>query len=391
MAISSLSHRKLRSALTIVGIVIGIAAVVSLLSTGTGATKFIEDQLGQFGANKIFIAAASGGGGFSAPTSVQQLTIHDKDEIAKVNGVDFAIGISFSSLPVKFNNENAVLAVIGIDPKDAKKGFSDIQGFQLSDGRFLLPGDKYSVDIGPAMATKTFSKSIGVGNKIDIDGVSFKVIGIMQSTGQQTNDNLIAIPIDTLRTMTGDTNHFSAMLVSVKDINKIDQTAQLIQKRLDDLHGKKVFSVLTTTQLVNNISAIFGSLTVLLTGIAAIALIVAAVGISNTMLMSVLERTKEIGIMKAVGATSWNIMEIFLMESAVTGLIGGVFGILLGAGVAEIINGASGIFGIPLKTYITPELAVGALVLAIGVGTIAGFYPARRAAKLHPIDALRYE
>jgi len=390
MAMNNLRQRKLRSALTIIGIVIGIAAVVSLISTGIGASKFIAGQLGQLGANKLFIGPNTAGR-FGPQSSTQPLTDDDIDEIKKIQGIDTVAGVLFKSMPVKFNDETRLLNIFGVDPKVALKTFGEIQGFQISKGRWIQQGDKFSVNIGPMIASKTFSKNIEVGNKIEINEIKFKVVGITKETGQQNNDIMITIPIDTLREISGGGKEYSIMLASVNDINKIEDIAKLVQKRLDDIHGEKVMSVLTTSQLVSNISNIFSSLSVLLSAIAAISLLVAAIGISNTMLITVMERTREIGIMKAVGATNWNVLEIFLMEAAVTGLIGGIFGVILGAVVSEIINGMSGLFGMPLVTAITPELIVGAIVLAVGVGTIAGFYPARRAAKLHPIDALRYE
>ena len=394
IALKNIVDRRLRSLLTIGGIAIGIAAVVALVSTGIGATEFIKEQLNSFGGNKIFIAPASflsGGGGFGPPSSSLKLTDQDLDAISKINGIDVVGGIFIKSLTVNFNSQILSMSIFGGGPDQTEKLFKDVQGFELESGRFLKKGDKFSAVIGPVIASKMFSKDIGVGNKIKIGGESFKVVGITKSTGQQDNDNLLIVPIQTLRDLSGEKDSYTIMLANVNNINKVQEIADAVQKKMDKIHGEKVFSVLTAEKLASNISSIFTSLSVLLSGIAGISLLVAAVGISNTMLMSVLERTREIGIMKAVGASNYNVMELFLTESALIGLFGGVAGVTIGSIGAVAINTFSSGTGFALKTSVPLYLIAGGLLIALLVGITSGLWPARRAAKLNPVDALRYQ
>lgn len=389
-ALQSIKERRLRSILTIFGIAIGIAAVVSLVSTGIGATEFIKGQLGSLGENKIFISPATSAG-FGPPSSSTRLTQDDVDDVSKVRGVDIASGLFFSTLPVKYGNQVASLSVMGGDPKENQKLFQDVQAFSLESGRFLKANDKDSVVLGPVPATKVFSKNVNLGSKLDISGKEFRVVGIFQESGQQTNDNIILVPIDAIWEITGEKDVFTFIIVGVNDISRLDEIANNIQDTLDQVHGKKVFGVTTASQLAANISTVFAGLSIFLSGIAGISLIVAAVGISNTMLTSVLERTKEIGIMKAIGASNYDVLKIFLMESALIGAIGGIVGAVLGFVIAQIINGASGTFGIPLRTSVPPYLMLGGIAIAVVIGVVSGLWPAIRAAKLNPIEALRYE
>jgi putative ABC transport system permease protein len=392
IAFRNMSQRRTRSTLTIVGIVIGIAAVVALISIGLGATSSITSQLGGLGGNKLIVFPGTFGGGFGAPSSPKQITDKEVKLVSNVQGIEVAAGLLTEGLQINYRTQTYSASVMGADPKLVEHLFGQVQGFSIGSGRFLREGDKNDIVIGYIIATKVFHNQVMVGNKFKINKTDFKIVGITKETGLSQNDNLILMPIDSLRSISGaPTNTFTYIISSVQDINNIDQTAKRVQTKLDNTYGKKSFTALTTSQLASNISAIFSALTVLLAGIAGISLVVAAVGISNTMLMSVMERTREIGVMKAIGATSKSIIEIFLTEAMLIGFLGGVAGVGLGYLVSLIINQSSVSFGFALTTSVPWYLAVGGVGLAVLVGTTSGLIPARKAAKLQPVEALRYE
>jgi len=392
IALDNIRERKLRSFLTMLGIIIGISAVISLVSVGEGMNRFIAAQLGGFGANKLLIGAQQQRGGFGGSLSVpQQLAEKDLEEIRKLRGIDIASPLLAKSIQVEFRNEKASLTVFGIEPESAEKLFVDVQGFDLEQGRFPRPGEKDFILLGPITAKDIFSREIRLGNKIEINGREFKVIGIFKETGQQSNDQGAVIDINALRDLSDSKNQITFIIAKVNDINRINDVAKDVQKILDDRHGEKAFNVFTTQQLVENISAIFTGVSVILAGIAGIALIVAGIGIANTMFMSVVERTRIIGIMKAIGATRRNIYEIFLMEAAMIGFFGGLAGSIIGIGLSQIVGVAARGFGLDVVTVVTSELFFGGIIFSVAIALFSGFLPARRAAKLSPVEALRYE
>ena len=391
MALQNIKDRKLRSILTTLGIVIGISAVISLISVGQGTTQFITGQLSGLGANKLLIGAEQRGSFTGPPSSPQQLKSKDLDQIRAVRGVELATPLLVKTLPVEFRGETAVISLFGIESASASKVFIDIQGFDLAEGRFPNTGEKNFILLGPITAQKIFSKEIVLGNKLTIEGQDFKVIGIFKETGQQSNDQGAVIDIDTLRQITNSSDQTSFMLAKVSNIDNIDQIAQNIQSILDKNHGEKTFGVTTTQQLIESISSVFTALSVILAGIAGIALIVAGIGIANTMFISVVERTRIIGIMKAIGATRGNVYEIFLMEAAWIGLIGGAIGDAIGIVLSQIVGIAAKNFGLGLQTAVTPDLLIFGIGFSVIIAVIFGFLPARRASKLKPIEALRYE
>lgn len=391
MAFSSIKERRLRSALTVLGIVIGIAAIISLVSIGEGMRRGITDMLEQFGANKIMVMPSMQMG-FGPPVIGESLTEDDLDDIKRVRGVDIAVPILFRSLPVEFNGESEVLSITGVDTEDAEEFFSDIQAFQLEAGRFQRSGDRYGIVIGYLIAKNVFSDEVKLNDRLEIKETNFEVIGIMNEMGNQQDDTMIILPLDTLRDMIDEETEITMFFIKVKDANRIEYVVDSIQKNLDDEHGEDTFMVMSTMQLTEQIGSITSMISVFLGGIAGISLLVAGIGISNTMLMSIMERTREIGIMKAVGATNKEIMEIFLIESAAIGLIGGILGCVIGIGISRVISTASSyFFGMSINTAVTPELISIGLGFAVGVGVVSGLFPARRAAKLKPVEALRYE
>jgi putative ABC transport system permease protein len=392
MAFDSIKERKLRSALTALGIIIGIAAIIALVSIGEGTNALVTQALGSLGANTIFVSSGGGGGGgFGGSQGVNELLgKKDLTDIQSTRGVEAAVGIFVKSMPATFKDETKRLNFYGVDTKEAQKFFLDIRAVEISQGRFFKSGEKHVVILGSNVASKEFDTPLKVNDKFETNGQKVQVIGILKETGQSTYDNIIIAPMDDVQqSSAGD--QYLIIFARVSDPNRIDDIANSIQKKMDDLHGKKVFQVFTTKQLTEQIGTVTNTISLVLGGIAGISLLVAGIGIANTMLMSVMERTREIGIMKAIGASNRNILEIFLMESALIGLIGGVIGGIVGIGFSNVIGVVLRNYGIGFATKVTPELFLGGVGFSLIVGVIFGLLPARRAAKLQPVEALRYE
>jgi len=389
IAFRSVRERKMRSSLTVVGIAIGIAAIISLVSIGEGTNKYISEQFEEFGANKIIITPQSFGARPAATS--ESLSKKDIDLIENIRGVEDTVEIYFKTLPASYKDQNTQLSVIGIDGDKAEKFFSDMQSFELENGRFFKSSDKNVVVVGNLVANSIFEDDIKVRDKVIIKDEDFTVIGILKEIGNSQDDAQIMVPLGSLRKLTGEDDEISYIMASAIDNNEVEEVADDIQDELDDKYGEDTFMVLSTAQLAGQISTITSTLSAILGGVAGIALLVAGVGISNTMYMSILERTKEIGIMKSIGATGINIMEIFLMEASIIGIIGGATGILFGVGLSKAIGIALDSYGVGLKTHVTLNLMALGMLFSVGVGVLAGFLPARRAAELDPVEALRYE
>ena len=390
MAFDSIKQRKLRSSLTVLGIVIGIAAIIALVSIGEGTNAAVNEALGSLGANTIFVASGGGGGGFGMSGATESLAKKDLNDVQSTRGVEAAVGIFVKSSPVTFKDQIKVLSFFGVDSKESQKFFTDIGIVQVDQGRFFKPGEKHVVVIGNVIAAKSFDTALKVNDKLTVNGEKVQVIGVLKETGQSTYDSIIISPIEDVQSAT-EKDHYTIIFARVNDPNNIDEIASSIQKKMDDAHGKKVFQVYTAKQLTEQIGAVTNMLSLVLGGIAGIALVVAGIGIANTMYMSIMERTREIGIMKAIGASNRNVLEIFLMEAALIGIIGGIVGDLVGTGLSEALGVVLKSYGLSFSTKVTPELLGLGVLFSVGVSVLFGFLPARKAAKLRPIEALRYE
>ena len=395
LSLFSIRHRKISSALTILGIVIGISAIIGLVSIGQGLQQSITEQLESFGPDKLIISPGSAGAtpvGAAAGAFSGSLSEDDVKKIEKISGVKSAAGVLLRTLPVTYRKEVQTTYIIGIKAKEASKIFLDINAFELDSGRYLKEGESGVVDIGSAIASDTFEKEVGIGDTLTILNKKFKVIGIMKSIGNRQDDSQIYMPLSDLKELIGGDNTISIIFVKVSDTSRIDQISKDIQKLLDKEYGEKTYSVTSSEQIAESVNSIFSLLSFVLGGIASISLVVAGVGISNTMFTSVIERTKEIGVMKAIGATNYNVMEIFLVESALLGMIGGAVGVAIGFLLSQVITIFAGqILPVTFQAVVTPEMVALSLFFSVAVGVISGLWPARRAAKLQPVEALRYE
>ncbi len=394
------SQRKVRGWLTIIGIFIGIASVVALISITMGMQQSIQSQFEKLGTNKLIVMPGNAGFLGSSYAS-KNLNEDDLDVIRRVSGVDVAASIIFKSAKVKFKDEVKYTFVIAFPTSEVQKVVRDVGGFEIEFGRNFKDGDKYKAAIGYLTSQSKkdgniFDKPIKLGNKIYIEDQEFEVTGIMKKIGNPQDDNQIYIPLETAREIFNEPKDSGFIYVQTKKGTDLESVAEEIKKELrkfkDEKKGEESFQVQTAEQILSQFNTILKILSIVLITISAISLIVGGIGIMNSMYTSVLERTHEIGIMKAVGARNSHILTIFLIESGLYGLIGGILGVLLGVGLALTAQYFAAQAGASIfKASITPTLIIGSLLFSFVVGCISGLAPARAAAKMKPVDALRYE
>lgn len=385
LAVNSILHRKLRSWLTIIGIVIGVAAIVALISLSLGLQSTIEEQFEAFGADRILVAAQ----GFQGPgTSSEGLTDKDSETLEKLGVFETVSSGSARPGEVEFHKEIKFPQVFG-----GRRATELLEsGTDLQAGRYVDDGDGFKALIGSNVADGLFDDKIHIRNKIKIADHDFRIIGILEPVGNQQDDSTIYITLDKYREIFNqegkEIGFISAQVKPGADILSLQKKVERALKRSRDDEN---FQVVTPDQILDQITQVLGVIQTVLVGIAAISLIVGAVGITNSMYTTVLERTKEIGIMKSIGARNSDILFIFLIESGLMGLVGGFFGVILGTLISLGIGRFSTQAGFKLIVSINPPLMIFGLLFAFVVGTISGALPARSASKLKPIEALRYE
>ncbi len=398
-AFLNLVHRRLRSWLTMIGIFIGIAAVVSLISLGQGLQNAVNEQFSSIGTNRVIVQPGSeffGPPGSGAGTS--KITDHDLDLVKRVKGVDeVAPFILKPSARVDFDSKTRFAFAIGI-PTDSTMRVLGSR-FDVVQGRQLKNGEKTKVVVGNNYAhdPNIFGKVLHLGSTIKIQGKDFEIVGFRKKLGDPANDVSVVLPLDELESLFGIKDEYSAFNVEITKGADVNEVADAIKKEMRKDRGQKEgnedFQVQTSQELISSFNTILNVVQAVLIGIAAISLLVGGVGIMNTMYTSVIERTKEIGIMKAIGARNSDVMIIFLMESGLLGMAGGAIGAAIGVGISKSVEFiAYQAFGSPLiKASVPWYLIVGALLFSFVIGSLAGLLPARQAANLKPVEALRHE
>ncbi|MEH2179772.1 ABC transporter permease [Nostoc sp.] len=391
MAVTTLSANKLRSGLTMLGITIGNAAVITLIGIGQGAQNYTSEKLESYGANSLFVYVnyedAEG-----STSETPQLVLSDAEAIATQAPAVKAVAPEISSqLSISYLARNPKSSIIGTTP-----GFLYVHNMTVAKGRFFNQSEQQQnvqvVTLGPELAQKLFGSEDPLGKEVQIGNLSFLVIGVMKAKGSfggQNSDNTAYIPITTMADqLSGRRSPYGipidSMQVSAKDKQSIRAAAFQITNLLTQLRGKQDIAVISDKSFNDLINQVTQALSLTLAAIASISLLVGGIGIMNIMLVSVTERTQEIGLRKALGATQEAILTQFLIEAIILSVAGG----LIGVGV-----GLSGTTIVGLFTPFKPSVPVGAIAMALGVsggiGLIFGVVPARRAGQLDPIVALR--
>lgn len=378
-----------------IGIFIGIAAVVSLISLGQGLSYTIEQQFEKLGGDKIMIMPA--GTGFGAYSS-EDLVQGDLDVVRRVAGVEEATEMFYVTGTITFKDEPKTTFVIGLPTDNSASIIKDMSGFEAEKGRDLRDGDRYKIMVGWRLWNDDFFEdSVRLRDKIEINGNKLEIVGLMKKIGNPQDDGQIYIPIEAAREIYDEPDEISTIYAQVKKGYEPEAVAEKIKEELrdykDEEEGEESFSVQTFENLLNTFNDIFGIVQAVIIGIAAISLLVGGIGIMNTMYMSVMERTKEIGVMKAIGAKNSHILQIFLIESGIYGLFGGIIGVSIGLGISKLVEFiATQYMGTELlQAYVSIPLIIGALTFSFVVGAISGIAPSYQASKLHPVQALRYE
>lgn len=379
-----------------IGIFIGIAAVVGLISLGQGLQGAIEEQFEQLGSDTIIITPKGMGPPGSAIDSLK-LTSKDLEMIENIKGVQYASGILIKQGQAVYKEEAGIGYGVGITEIDFER-MVELQGLEIIGGRGLKDTDKFKVVVGYShIYGDIWEKAIKIGSNIKIEGHEFEVMGVISKIGNPMDDGCLYIQKEILREVLNAEDEESQIIVkTVNGLEPLD-VAEDIKRKLRKFRGEKegqeTFNVQTSEQLLESFSNIFGIVQAVLVGIAAISLLVGGIGIMNTMYTSVLERTKEIGVMKAIGAKNSDILLIFLFEAGLLGLVGGAIGIGIGIGLGKTVEYiAVNFLGTDFLQAVFPwYLIAGALTFSFLIGTFSGILPAIQAAKLRPATALRYE
>ena len=397
VALRAMQRNKMRTSLTMLGIIIGVAAVVATLAIGQGARASVESQIQSLGTNMIMIFSGSmrRGGAHGGMGSSVRLTVEDGDAIrAEVSGVEAVAPTVRTGGQIVHEELNWNSSIQGVSPE-----FSTVRNWHVAEGAMITDADvrgaaKVAV-LGRTTADELFSGQDPVGQTIRINNLPFKVIGILERKGGsamgQDQDDLVLAPYTTVQKKLMGVTHINALLVSAESPEIVALVEEDITRLLRQRHRigpdeDDDFVIRTQAEFAETAAETSRVMTTLLGSIAAVSLLVGGIGIMNIMLVSVTERTREIGIRMAVGARGRDIMLQFLVEAGVISLSGGVLGALLGIAAARALSGIAN-----WPTLVSPASIALAFLFSLAIGVFFGFYPARQAARLDPIQALRYE
>jgi len=379
VSMRALLANRMRSFLTMLGIIIGVAAVICLISVGQGAEKMVSSQIESLGTNLIVITPSKG----------TTLELADADYLMqKVHLLSRCMPILQFSTDVSWKSNSSTVPIVGTTPN-----FPQIRSFNVETGRFLMESDltyrRRVAVVGQTVVEEVFEAQDPIGQVININRQPFTVVGTMEEKGESfgmDNDNIVLAPVTTLQRLAG-TRKINSIYAQVRNPENTDTVVSMISKAFDaKFRREDTVKVASQKQLLDTVSTVTSTFTVLLASIAGISLVVGGIGIMNIMLVSVTERTREIGLRKAVGAKNSDILVQFLIESSMLSGFGGIVGIGLGIAASRVIAGLGG-----WPRYTSLWAISLAFCFSLAVGIFFGLYPAQRAAKLDPIYCLRYE
>jgi len=395
-SLKNLRRRGIRSWLTLLGILIGITAVVALITLGNGLKTAVNSQFGVSSTQAITIQA--GGLNLGSPGSAVStpLTKQDAEAIGKLSTIEFATTRNIEQLIIEYNNKIKVNYIIGIEEGTEKESY-ELIGIASENGRLLQSGDSKKIVIGHNFIDgkkNGFEKDIKIGKSLMINNQSFIIIGILEKKGSFIMDNIIIMPEKDLDNLVHFGDNVDIIGVKVKDKDLMDKAKEdiekLLRKRRNVKVGKEDFQVSTPDAILSQVNSVIGGIQIFIVLIASISILVGAIGIVNTMATSVIERRKEIGIMKAIGARNKHIFLLFLVESGFMGFIGGLLGVIFGLFIGYFGTvGINNFVGITAKPTINYFLIFFVLIGSFLLGALAGILPAMGAAKENPVEVLR--
>jgi putative ABC transport system permease protein len=387
IVLMNLWQRKLRSSLTVLAIVIGVASIVALITISQSLQSSIEGQFNVLGANKLIIMPSSSSG---APNLYSGLNTKDVDALERVSELTDIVPFLLKSDVMTFQKEDKRMPyMLGVPSNDAELLVKDY-GIELDRGRFFS-ADGDQIVIGPLVAEELFKNQLSINSRVEIAGRKFTVVGILKSIGNPQDDSNVYMPLSTMRELYNDKTSVSEIEATVKAGIDVNEAAAKAKAALKKVRDEKEFEVFTSAQLLSQLGSILAIVQGVLVSIAAISLLVGGVGIANVMYTTVMQRTREIGIMKAVGAKNSTILALFIMEAGLIGFAGGIVGIALGILIAKLVEIVAANSGWTVfKVSISPGVIIFGLAFSVIVGMISGALPARQAAGLKPVDALRF-
>ncbi|MCM2474784.1 FtsX-like permease family protein [Rhizobium sp. CG5] len=394
LALRAISRNLLRSFLTVLGVVIGVAAVIAMVTIGNGTTAQVSAEISKLGTNLLFVRPGQFGPG-RASTEAKKFTERDIEAVkSQINGLRATAGINQSSQTVIFGGENHSTTVTG-----STGDYFIAQDWDIKSGRTFLASEERGGQavcvIGATVRSELFGSTPALEQNLRVGSVSCKVIGILAEKGQSSmgsdQDDIVVMPLKVFQRRIGGSNEVSSMVLSANDgvsTAKVQADVErLLRERRKIIAGREDdFNVNDMTQMAATLTGTTTLMTGLLGAVAAVSLLVGGIGIMNIMLVSVTERTREIGIRLAIGAVEQQVLMQFLVEAVTLSVFGGVVGILLGLGLAYT---AVSLLSVPFVA--SPSVILLAFVFSAAIGMIFGYFPARRAAQLNPIEALRHE
>jgi putative ABC transport system permease protein len=389
-SIKNLRRAGMRTVLTLIGVIIGIAAIVSLLSVGQGLNVAVEQQFESLGSETIFVIPGAQSRGLAGI----KLTDNDLAQLEGIRGVNSVVPIYGAAAILEYNGQKINIQVSAADGKKSSI-FDDTGYFDVAEGRTFERNDSDSILIGDKIANEYFNRQISPKKIVLVNGQPFTVIGVMKPQaasfgGGPNTGTSVFMSLDAFNKIA--TNISPGIIFVKADLaSDVSYVVDQIKEYVDKKYGEKSVRVSSSEELLKQINSIIGLITLVIAGIGGISLIVGGIGIMNAMITAVLERTREIGLMKALGASNQRILILFILEAGFIGIIGGIIGVLVGYGLSILISYIGVSSGFALTAVINPQITIGALLFALVIGIVSGLVPANRAANLDPVVALRYE
>lgn len=398
IAFKTIATRRVRSWLTTIGVAIGVFLIISLLSLSEGLKGAVLQQLGKIGKDLITVMPGDISNIITTLQGGGKLTDDDIKIIEKTEGVGIVVPMNYTAVTARFKDTKKTVLLYGNDWRNAMDIYQNDMGWKIDSGSWPRPG-KNEVIIGSIVAKDIFS-GIKVGHELIINGRRLIVAGMLASLGSKDDDSMVGIDLPLFKSITGERTGAKMVFLKVEQGYTADEVVSRLKENLEENRKRQIgqepsdssYTILTAEKITDIVANIMGIIQAVIIGFASIAIIVGGIGIMNTMYTSVTERIKEIGIMKAIGAKNRTITTIFLIESGIFGMLGGIGGTLMGILLAKTIEIY---FQIHPLFYLKADVSLGLILFSLAfsflIGCVSGYFPARAASKLKPVDALRYE